>query len=151
MPLLLDVLAPDGLYWFTINFDGDTIFEPGHAYDEFFMAVYHRSMDVRVRFGRPAGDRKCGRHLFGTLRELGAVILSAGSSDWVVYGQGGNYHADEAYFLHHIIHTVDEELGRWPEIDEHQRAEWTALRHAQIDRGELVYIAHQLDFVGRKA
>jgi hypothetical protein len=26
---------------------------------------------------------------------------------------------------------------------------WIEVRHAQIERGELVYIAHQLDFAGR--
>jgi hypothetical protein len=25
---------------------------------------------------------------------------------------------------------------------------WIAARHAQIERGELIYVAHQLDFMG---
>jgi SAM-dependent methyltransferase len=150
MPSLFELIVPAGLYWFSINFDGHTIFEPGHPNDDRFLAVYHHSMDVRIRYGRPAGDSKSGRHLFSTLSALGARVLAAGSSDWVVHGNNGSYHADEAYFLHHIIHTVDEELRRWPDIDELDLAKWIALRHSQIDRGELVYIAHQLDFVGRR-
>jgi hypothetical protein len=29
-------------------------------------------------------------------------------------------------------------------------AEWIARRHAQVEEGSLIYIAHQLDFVGRR-
>ncbi len=31
LPRLFDLLAPDGLYWFSINFDGETILLPEHA------------------------------------------------------------------------------------------------------------------------
>jgi hypothetical protein len=46
------------------------------------------------------------------------------------------------------VKTVDDELKRHPEIEPGARASWTAMRNAQIERGELVYIAHQLDFAG---
>lgn len=150
LPALLDLLAPDGVYWFSINFDGDTIFEPSHPYDDQLIATYHRSMDTRVRHGRRAGDSRTGRRLFMHLEKAGARIAAAGSSDWVVHARDGHYEADEAYFLHYIVHTVDEELRKWSEIDPDRLAEWVATRHAQIDRGELVYIAHQLDFAGRR-
>jgi hypothetical protein len=35
------------------------------------------------------------------------------------------------------------------ELDPARFAAWIAERHAQIDRGELVYIAHQLDVLAR--
>jgi hypothetical protein len=149
LPQLFRLLVPDGLYWFTINFDGESIFEPAHHDDADFMRVYHRSMDERIRYGRPAGDSRTGRHLFHRLRDAGARILAAGASDWVVFADAGRYAADEAHFAHHIIHTVDEELQRHAEIDRARLAEWVALRHRQIDRGELVYVAHQIDFCGR--
>jgi hypothetical protein len=149
LPSLFRLVAPSGLYWFTINFDGDTIFEPAHPSDDAFMRVYHRSMDERVRYGRPAGDSRTGRHLFRHLQSAGASILGAGASDWVVFAARGEYEADEAHFAHHIIYTVDEELRRHPEIDRGRLAEWVELRHAQIERGELVYVAHQIDFCGR--
>jgi SAM-dependent methyltransferase len=149
LPALFGLLAPNGLYWFTINFDGDTIFEPGHSYDDALLRVYHRSMDERARRGRAAGDSRAGRHLFHHLKASGARILSAGASDWVVFADHGKYEADEAQFARHIIDTVDAELRQHAEIDRRQLAEWVELRHAQIDRGELVYVAHQLDFCGR--
>ncbi len=114
------------------------------------MRVYHRSMDERVRYGRPAGDSKCGRHLFGHLRAAGAGILAAGASDWVVFGQANGYPADESTFLHRIVETIATELQRHPEVLPGPLLEWVDLRHEQIDRGELVYIAHQMDYLGRR-
>src|SRR4051794_24653062 len=34
LPGLLRLLAPGGAYWFTINYDGESIFLPGHPADE---------------------------------------------------------------------------------------------------------------------
>ncbi len=149
LPPLLRLLAPRSLFWFPINYDGETIFEPQHPDDALFMKIYHRSMDQRVRYGRPAGDSRTGRRLFRHLAESGATLLAAGGSDWVVHATAARYEADEEYFLHHILHTIDEELERHGEIDPRALARWVELRHGQARRGELVYIAHQLDFVGR--
>jgi hypothetical protein len=148
VPRLLGLLAPGGAYWFSVNFDGETIFLPEHPNDAQFMRVYHRSMDERARDGHSAGDSHTGRHLFGHLRAAGARIARAGSSDWVVFAEDGRYPADEANFLRHILRTVDKELRRHPEVDRNALSEWIALRTQQLERGELVYIAHQLDFAG---
>ncbi len=85
LPGLFDLIVAGGLYLFTINFDGETIFQPEHPDDPMLMQAYHRCMDERVRFGRPAGESKAGRHLFGHLRAAGASVLAAGASDWVVH------------------------------------------------------------------
>jgi hypothetical protein len=151
LPAMLRLLAPGRLFWFPINYDGETIFEPHHPDDGLFMKIYHRSMDQRVRYGRPAGDSRTGRHLFRHLADARATILGAGGSDWVVHATGGRYEGDEEYFLHHIVHTIDEELERQREIDPRSLARWVELRHGQAKRGELVYVAHQLDFVGKTA
>jgi hypothetical protein len=147
LPTLLALVAEGGLFWFTINFDGETIFLPEHPFDGVLMAAYHRDMDERVRYGRPAGDSKTGRRLFGHLRAAGAEVLAAGSSDWVVFPP---YPADEATFLHHIVGTIDESLSVRPDVDGAALAAWVELRHQQIERAELTYIAHQLDFCGRR-
>jgi hypothetical protein len=151
LPAMLRLLAPGRLFWFPINYDGETIFEPHHPDDALFMKIYHRSMDQRVRYERRAGDSRTGRHLFKNLVDAGATILGAGGSDWVVHATSGRYEADEEHFLHHIVHTIDEELERHREIDPRSLARWVELRHGQARRGELVYVAHQLDFVGRSA
>jgi SAM-dependent methyltransferase len=147
LPELLRLLRPDGLYWFTINYDGESIFEPGHPCDDDILRAYHRDMDERVRYGRPAGESRTGRHLFSHLRRAGAPAVSAGSSDWLVHaGPDGRYPNDEAYFLRCILATIGDALmGR---VNAAELAGWLADRTAQLEAGELVYLAHQLDFVG---
>jgi len=58
LPGLLRLLVPGGVYWFTISYDGESIFVPGHPRDDQIMQAYHRDMDERVRYGRPAGRGK---------------------------------------------------------------------------------------------
>ena len=151
LPRLWGWLRPGGLYWFTINFDGETIFLPEPApgsdaeIEEQLIALYHRSMDG----GDRSGDSRTGRRLFQHLQASGAHILAAGASDWVVYPTGGGYPAGEDVFLRHILDTIDQELRAHPELDAARFRAWVTARHRQIDEGRLVYIAHQLDFFGR--
>jgi len=148
LPGLLRLLVPGGAYWFTINFDGESIFQPDHPDDEAVLGAYHRSMDDRVRYGRSAGESRTGRHLFGHLRAAGAPPLAAGSSDWVVLaGPDGSYPDDEAYFLEAILQTVQDALGG-PAAPA-GLGDWLTVRRRQLAGGELVYLAHQLDVAGR--
>jgi SAM-dependent methyltransferase len=148
LPGLLRLLVPGGVYWFTINYDGETVFSPDHARDGQILAAYHRDMDERVRYGRPAGDSRTGRQLFHHLRAAGAPALSAGSSDWVVHAEpNGSYPHDEAYFLGSILRTVADALK--DRVEPAELAEWVTERERQLATGELLYIAHQLDLVGR--
>jgi len=151
LPALFSVLSPGGLFYFPITFDGATILEPAidPPYDTLIEALYHATMDQRVVRGRRSGDSRTGRHLFGHLRALGAEIIGAGSSDWVVFAGSEGYPHDEAYFLHDIINTMHTALAHHPELDPDRFARWVHQRHAQIEGGTLVYIAHQLDLVGR--
>jgi len=148
---LTPLLKPNALFYTTINFDGNTILQPtiDRLYDEQVEAAYHATMDNRITGGLPSGDSHSGRHLFGHLRNAGLTILDAGSSDWVVFDNGQGYSADEAYFLHFIVETIHGALCNDPQIDPPRFTEWIKKRHAQIERGELVYIAHQLDFLAR--
>jgi SAM-dependent methyltransferase len=45
LPGLLRLLTPGGAYWLTINYDGESIFAPGHPDDDQIMHAYHRDMD----------------------------------------------------------------------------------------------------------
>ena len=148
LPLIWRRLRPGAPFWFSINFDGETIFVPELAGDTEILARYHRTMDERVRNGRRAGESRTGRRLLEVIPASGARITAAGSSDWVVWPEGGRYPGDEAYFLHHIVHTIDEALSAEASLDQAALASWIAARHAQIDRAELSYIAHQLDIAG---
>src|ERR1700747_621497 len=117
LPGLLRLLVPGGVYWFTINYDGESIFAPGHPHDDQVLRAYHRDMDERVRYGRPAGESRTGRHLFHHLRAAGAPALAAGSSDWVVSaGPDGNYPGDEANFLRSILSPIQDALQTRPDL-----------------------------------
>ena len=144
-------LHPGALVYFTINFDGATILQPGidPAFDDLVEQVYHRTMDERLVDGQPSGDSHTGRHLYHAMQKTGIQVLDAGSSDWVVIPHSGSYPHDEAYFLHYIVHTLANALADHPLLDRQHFADWIATRHEQIERGELVYIAHQIDYLGR--
>ena len=149
LPRLISLVKPGGLLYLTINFDGETIFEPvrDRIFEDKIIGLYHRSMDERISAGQISGDSRSGRHLFKVLSQNGLDILSAGSSDWVVYPRNQVYPADEAYFLHYILDFFEEALGKRSEMDPLMLRNWLADRHAQIDCGELVYLAHQMDFL----
>ena len=119
------------------------------ALDAKIEQLYHQTMDNRMTDGKRSGDSRSGRHLFGHLRQAGAHILAAGGSDWVVFAGENGYPADEKYFLQFIVETMRRALQNHPALDQQQFAQWIARRQAQIETGELVYIAHQLDFLGR--
>jgi SAM-dependent methyltransferase len=152
LPRLFHLLRPGGLALFTINFDGITALEPAidPALDRLIERLYHATMDGRLVDGQPSGDSRSGRHLLQQVREAGGELLAAGSSDWVVFADGaGRYVGDEAYFLHFIVATIGGALAGHSELPAEVLAAWVARRHAMIERGELTYIAHQLDLLVR--
>lgn len=151
LPRLFKLLPAGASFYFSLNFDGGTLFEPSidPAFDDLVQRLYHRTMDERLINGLPSGDSRSGRHLFANLQSNGAQVLAAGASDWVVFAGPQGYPADEAYFLHFIIHTINTALAGHPELDSHRFSAWIQERHTQIEREELVYIAHQLDYMGQ--
>jgi SAM-dependent methyltransferase len=151
LPGLLALLRPGGLFYFTIAFDGATILQPqiDAGLDAQIEALYHQTMDQRRIAGQPSGDSRTGRHLFGHLQAAGTELIDVGSSDWVIFAGPRGYTGDEAYFLHFIIHTIGTALQGQPQLDPERFAAWIARRHAQVEQGSLVYITHQLDFLGR--
>jgi hypothetical protein len=138
----------NGLAWLTINFDGLSTLEPeiDAALDEQIEWVYHQTMDT-LGSGRRS---RTGRKLFEHLRALRAEILAAGASDWVVHARAGSYLADEKYFLQFILRFFESSLQDSQALDGDAFKGWLARRHEQIECGELVYIAHQMDYLIRK-
>lgn len=147
---LRPLLKDNGLWYLPIHFDGVTAFEPpiDSELDAKIERLYHASM---VPEGKDDIDGPhTGRRLLTRLREVGAKLLEAGSSDWVVHGTEAGYPQDEAYFLHHILHFVEQELSDHPALNSADFAKWIRDRRQQIVRGELIYIAHQLDVLARQ-
>lgn len=150
---IMSLLKKAGLLYASINFDGVTSLQPqiDPALDAQIESAYHQVMDSRIINGAESGDSKAGRHLLATLQARGYPLLATGSSDWIVHCQlDGQYRDDEAYFLHFIIDTIVRSLKGGDTIDAAQLSQWQAQRHAQVDRGELIYMAHQLDVLTRR-
>jgi hypothetical protein len=75
-------------------------------------------------------------------------ILDAGASDWVIFAGPNGYRQDETYFLHHILDNIGQALQDCSELNSGRLNDWVSKRHNQVENNELVYIAHQIDFVG---
>ena len=62
LPPMLQIIAPGGLFYFTINYDGVTIFEPvvDRSLEDAVQASYNRAMDERLMAGQPSGDSHRG-------------------------------------------------------------------------------------------
>lgn len=151
LPDLFSLLTPGGHFYFSVTFDGCTILQPAidRVLDSLIEALYHETMDRRVVNGRPAGDSRTGRHFFHHVKAAGAELVDAGASDWVVFPGPLGYRGDEAFFLHFIIHTIATALHGHPALVDAGFDRWIQQRHSQVEQGTLVYIAHQMDFLGR--
>lgn len=151
LPELFALLRPGGLFYFPINFDGLTILEPpiDPIFDSQVTELYHRTMDERRIDGRRTGGSRAGRTLLSQIPAAGGKVMAAGASDWVVFPRDGVYAADEAYFLHYILHFFEDSLAGRPELDQQRFRSWMARRRKQIEDGELIFIAHQIDVCGR--
>lgn len=150
-------LAPGGLAYLPVTFDGGTVFQPDHPADDAVVAAYHDHIDATA--GR---DSRAGRHLAARLRDGTGTLLAMGASDWVVRPRveacstsvegesegDSRYPADEAHFLATILNFVEAALEERDEsID--GADDWLATRRRQLRDGELLYVAHQYDLLYR--
>ena len=145
LPTLLGALAPGGHYYFPVTFDGATRFRPSHRADRAVEAHYHDHMDRK-----PGGDSRAGDDVLDRLqRQDGATLSAVAGSDWVVRPVDGAYPADEAYFLRHILDTIEGAVREVAGDDFDALDDWLASRREQVAATELLYCTHQLDFLGR--
>jgi len=150
---LLPLIAEGGLGYFPITFDGVTdvrpVDDPGLTAT--LLDGFHAAMDAP---DRPGGSQT-GRRLFTELPAAGVDHLAAGGSDWVVTPSEDGYPADDAIFLRHIFDTVENALltetpaAAIDTVSDDAIRAWTRQRHAQINRGELTYLAHNIDHLIR--
>ncbi|MEF8780601.1 MAG: class I SAM-dependent methyltransferase [Haloferacaceae archaeon] len=150
-------LAPGGLAYLPITFDGGTVFEPPHPADDAVERAYHDAIDAE-----PGRDSNAGRRALALLGNRDGTLLAANASDWIVRpldggkGTGGRatrargYPADEEWFLARILAFVEGAVD--PEtagVSREALEDWLATRRRQLAAGELVYVAHQYDLLYR--
>ncbi len=151
LPRLLGWLRPGGLFAFTLNFDRLTAFLPeiDADLDAAIIREYHASMDARRDGEHASGDSRTGRRLLTELPRHGSTILAAGPSDWIILPHDGVYPGDEGFVLNTLLGMVESSVRGRAAIDPGRLSEWVETRRHQMEAGELVFLAHQLDVVGR--
>jgi SAM-dependent methyltransferase len=142
---LLSGVADGGLVYLPITFDGGTAFTPSHPADDAVLDAYHATM------AGPEGDRlgaTAGRRLLDRAADLGVDLDAVGGSDWVVAPPGGEYPADESYFLDVVVDTVGDAVrGR---VADGTIEAWLDARRRQREEGVLGFLARNLDLSGRR-
>lgn len=159
LPILFAAIDEHSLlkaFYFPINFDGTTDFFPQSCerseYDFEIEHFFHQAMGTRKAMQFDTLACHTGRRLIAILNHLRVNILSMGASSWIVSPHHGRYSADEQYFLSCIIDFVYETgkslHDRIPrhDIDAFQR--YIDCRRRQIEKAELIYVAHNIDFFG---
>lgn len=143
--LASQLLREEGLLYGSITFDGESYFEPvvDKQLDAAVRRAYHESM---AREGEP--ESGFARKLLTALPMEGLEIEEVGSSDWIILPRRGSYYPKEAEFLLAILDMVDASVS--DRLEQSQRQRWINERRRQVGEGSLIYIAHQLDILGRK-
>jgi hypothetical protein len=148
LPTLLSALAPGGRCYFPITYDGATRFTPTLPADRAVERAYHEHMDAKS-----GGDSRAGLHAVERLEGRSATtVLDVRGSDWIVRPIDGDYPADEADFLEHILGTIESalaEIDHGDTLDDATLADWLAARRDHLAARRLSYETHQLDILGR--
>jgi len=139
---LVGLARPGGLLYLPITFDGETIFEPGSSLDETVLSAYHDTMEKR-------GSSRTGRRVFHALRAFPVEVLEIGSSDWIVHPTRAGYAEDEAFFLEFILKTIEGAVR--DRVERASLETWLSVRRRQLESADLVYCAHQVDVLARRA
>ena len=145
--MLTRLLGKEGVVYASIIFDGATFIEPvtDARTDEEVLRLYHRSM----------GGGFAREHLTA-LRDQGFSFVEAGGSDWVIPPRGAEARSDERVLLTTFLDMIEEsvasllERGVDTSLDRESLQWWIARRREQAQRGELLFIAHQLDLLARR-
>jgi hypothetical protein len=139
------VLAPGGLWYLPIHYDGLTAFEPtvDAELDRDILSIYQDSMT----------SPRSGRDLLTALPSHGADLVRVGASDWIVHaGQDGQYLENEEYFLKCILWFIHTEVSHRPDVVSVDRLNrWAETRLRQIESGNLIFLTHQLDILAQKS
>lgn len=139
---LATLLDSSGFWYLPMHFDGLTAFEPtiDPRLDQRIVELYHESMR----------DPYTGRRLLNELRDAGSELREVEGSDWIVFGNEGEYPENEEYFLQCILYFIRQEVLDTSIMEEHKFTKWISERRQQIETGSLLYLAHQIDILAQK-
>ena len=119
------------------------------ALDEAVLSAYHATMYAE-RWGGSGGESRTGRRLFHALEQRGFEVLDMAPSDWVIAPFSGDYQDEDAVVLEYLVQHIVDVAGHAHTSTAEVLERWRLERMRQIQAGQLVYIAHQLDIIGRR-
>jgi SAM-dependent methyltransferase len=150
---ILDLLSPGGLFYSTLNYDGETVLVPLHSDEDFEKEIlehYDRSMEIRRITGMPTGGSHCGRRLISFLLQEGFAMSGYGSSDWNITPVDGSYRDGEAFCLESLLQMIRGEASGCKAIDQEDLAVWYSDRLRALGAGLLGMVVHQIDILAVK-
>jgi hypothetical protein len=153
LSLFSEWLAEGGLFYATLNYDGDTALFPLYRDESFetaLLAEYDASMERRLARGEPTGGARAGRRLHALLRPAGFDVVAYGSSDWNITPHEARYRNRDHDVLCALLDMIHGEGERQPGIDRNRLERWHTERRSQLETGQLGMIVHQLDMVARR-
>ncbi|TAN52256.1 MAG: class I SAM-dependent methyltransferase [Methylococcaceae bacterium] len=148
-----DWLAPGGLFYATLNYDGDTALFPLYrdaVFEQWLLACYDESMEQRRVDGLATGGRRCGRRLHAELLAMGFTVPAYGSSDWHITPVNGAYQDADDVCLRALLDFMRAEAEA-ARFDAAALRQWHAVRLQQIETAQLGMIIHQLDLLAAKS
>ncbi len=141
-------LAPGGLLYATLNYDGETAFFPQYADAELeqrLLERYDASMEERRLDGQPTGGARSGRRLHTMLPQAGFEVVAYASSDWNAVPHGGRLRAADAVVLSVLLEALRRENEA--HCDPERLAAWYRDRRGLLEAGRLGAIVHQIDIL----
>lgn len=146
-------LWPKGLFYSTINYDGETALFPAYADEEFenrILAIYDASMEERRVWDENSGGARSGRRLHRILAETGFELIAYGSSDWNITPLRRTYRDRDAVCLTALLDMIRDEAVRSGQLARDSLDRWYRERSERLAAGELGLIIHQIDLLAEK-
>ena len=147
------LLAPGGLLYSTLNYDGSTVLLPEDrdpGFEQALLAAYDRSMELRRVDGEPTGGAFSGRRLRDELERGGLRLIGAGRSDWDVRPANRPHSPGPAVFLEALLGLIAGEARRDAGIDGTKLEAWYERRRADLRTGRLGLVARNLDLLAAR-
>ncbi len=151
--ILRALLAPGGLLYATLNYDGSTVLLPEDqdpGFERALLLAYDRSMERRRVDGEPSGGAFSGRRLRAELERGGFRLLGEGRSDWNVPPSRGPHNPGTACFLGALLGLIAGEGLRAPGLDSGALQAWYGRRTAELASGRLGLAARNLDLLAAR-
>ena len=143
-------LVQGGLFYSTLNYDGDTALLPiyqDQAFETGLLETYNESMEKRRVNGQATGGAKSGRRLLSTLNSLGFTIIAYGSSDWNITPLHNSYRNQDKICVESLLSLIRKEGTQHSDIDQQELQRWYKDRCRMVEQHRLSLIAHQLDIL----